>query len=289
MARVALAAAIFSATFSGQTFAQSRLHVRLPAGAGRERQCLRVVASRPVRHRQPFPEPARRDRRRRAPRRAPATIRRAAARKWIYRPLPHLVRRLRHQHHHRRAGCFPGRPPQDVRRTGRRRHEGHARRHARRFGRPQHHRCRHARRERPHRFDAGRRNRRVRARAVDARRHRHPRLRRREHQPLRERRHVHARPITRGCGGRWPSSATTSHCPTTGASFRGSTFDWLRSAPTHLSRPAAPNPISGSSVTANRIRMLAGGEIGRSWLVGRQIFDFAVYGAAGRQSRAEHR
>ncbi len=37
------------------------------------------------------------------------------------------------------------------------------------------------------------------------------------------------------------------------------------------------NPVTGSAVTASRIRMMIGGEIGHSWLVGRQIFDFAVY------------
>ena len=54
------------------------------------------------------------------------------------------------------------------------------------------------------------------------------------------------------------------------------TFDWLRSK-TDAFVEAGANPVSGSSVTANRIRLLAGGEIGRSWLVGRQIFDFSVY------------
>lgn len=55
------------------------------------------------------------------------------------------------------------------------------------------------------------------------------------------------------------------------------TFDWLRSRTDAFREAGGTNPISGSSVTANRIRMLAGGEIGRSWLVGRQIFDFSVY------------
>lgn len=54
-------------------------------------------------------------------------------------------------------------------------------------------------------------------------------------------------------------------------------FDWLRSRTDAFTETGGTNPISGSSVTANRIRMLAGGEIGRSWLAGRQIFDFAVY------------
>jgi uncharacterized protein with beta-barrel porin domain len=55
------------------------------------------------------------------------------------------------------------------------------------------------------------------------------------------------------------------------------TFDWLRSRTDAFTETGGTNPIAGTSVTANRIRLLAGGEIGRSWLVGRQIFDFSVY------------
>ncbi len=56
------------------------------------------------------------------------------------------------------------------------------------------------------------------------------------------------------------------------------TFDWLRSTTDAFVETGGINPLSGSSVTATRIRMLAGGEVGHTWLVGRQIFDFAVYG-----------
>ena len=61
------------------------------------------------------------------------------------------------------------------------------------------------------------------------------------------------------------------------------TFDWLRSATDAFVETGGTNPLSGSAVTATRIRMLAGGEIGHTWLAntwlgGRQIFDFAVYG-----------
>jgi uncharacterized protein with beta-barrel porin domain len=56
------------------------------------------------------------------------------------------------------------------------------------------------------------------------------------------------------------------------------TFDWLRSTTDAFAETGGANPISGSAVTATRIRMLAGGEIGHTWLVGRQLFDFAVYG-----------
>jgi uncharacterized protein with beta-barrel porin domain len=54
-------------------------------------------------------------------------------------------------------------------------------------------------------------------------------------------------------------------------------FDWMRSKTDAFVETGGSNPISGSAVTANRIRMLAGGEIGRSWLAGRQIYDFSVY------------
>ena len=55
------------------------------------------------------------------------------------------------------------------------------------------------------------------------------------------------------------------------------TFDWLRSSTDNFTETGGIAPVAGSGVTANRIRMLIGGEIGHSWLVGRQIFDFAVY------------
>jgi uncharacterized protein with beta-barrel porin domain len=59
-------------------------------------------------------------------------------------------------------------------------------------------------------------------------------------------------------------------------------FDWLRSTTDAFVESGGTNPLSGSAVTATRIRMLVGGEIGRTWLAntwlaGRQMFDFAVY------------
>ena len=56
------------------------------------------------------------------------------------------------------------------------------------------------------------------------------------------------------------------------------TFDWLRTSTDSFTETGGTVPISGSGITASRIRMLIGGEIGHSWLVGRQIFDFSVYG-----------
>jgi uncharacterized protein with beta-barrel porin domain len=64
-------------------------------------------------------------------------------------------------------------------------------------------------------------------------------------------------------------------------------FDWLRSTTDAFAETGGTNPISGSAVTATRIRMLVGGEIGHTWIAsawpanswfgGRQIYDFAVY------------
>ncbi len=54
--------------------------------------------------------------------------------------------------------------------------------------------------------------------------------------------------------------------------------DWLQTHTDSFTETGGSNPIGGSAVTATRIRMLVGGEIGHSWLVGRQIFDFSVYG-----------
>lgn len=56
------------------------------------------------------------------------------------------------------------------------------------------------------------------------------------------------------------------------------TADWLQTRTDSFTESGGTNPVSGSAVTASRVRMLVGGEIGHSWLVGRQIFDFAVYG-----------
>jgi uncharacterized protein with beta-barrel porin domain len=55
------------------------------------------------------------------------------------------------------------------------------------------------------------------------------------------------------------------------------TFDWVRSSTDSFIETGGTVPVSGSAVTASRVRMLVGGEIGHSWLAGRRIFDFAVY------------
>jgi len=53
--------------------------------------------------------------------------------------------------------------------------------------------------------------------------------------------------------------------------------DWLQTRTNSFTESGGTNPISGSAVTSSRIRMMVGGELGHSWLVGRQIFDFSVY------------
>jgi uncharacterized protein with beta-barrel porin domain len=55
------------------------------------------------------------------------------------------------------------------------------------------------------------------------------------------------------------------------------TVDWLRTSTDAFTEAGGRSPVNGSSVTASRIRLLAGGEIGRSWLADRQIMDLSVY------------
>lgn len=56
------------------------------------------------------------------------------------------------------------------------------------------------------------------------------------------------------------------------------TADWLQTRTDSFTETGGTNPVAGSAVTASRIRVMVGGELGHSWLVGRQLFDFAVYG-----------
>ena len=55
-------------------------------------------------------------------------------------------------------------------------------------------------------------------------------------------------------------------------------FDWTRSHTNAFMETGGATPVAGSSVTATRVRMLIGGELGHSWLLDRTIMDFAVYG-----------
>jgi uncharacterized protein with beta-barrel porin domain len=55
------------------------------------------------------------------------------------------------------------------------------------------------------------------------------------------------------------------------------TFDWMRTYTDAFTEIGGTTPISGSAVTASRIRMLIGGELGHSWLVDRRIMDASVY------------
>ena len=55
------------------------------------------------------------------------------------------------------------------------------------------------------------------------------------------------------------------------------TFDWMRTHTDAFTEIGGTTPIAGSAVTANRVRMLIGGELGHSWLVDRRIMDVSVY------------
>ena len=136
-------------------------------------------------------------------------------------------------------------------------------------------------------------HRRVRERPVDARRHGHSRLRRRNSS-----RFDSGGTSTAAYHARlWGAMAELSYYVALPNNWRFVPQAHLRLAPlqqpTPSSRPAAPIPISGSAVTATRIRMLAGGEIGHtcSQTLARRPPDLRLRGlrAAGRQSRAEHR
>jgi uncharacterized protein with beta-barrel porin domain len=55
------------------------------------------------------------------------------------------------------------------------------------------------------------------------------------------------------------------------------TFDWMRTRTDAFTEIGGATPIAGSAVTASRVRMLIGGELGHSWLVDRRIMDVSVY------------
>jgi uncharacterized protein with beta-barrel porin domain len=54
--------------------------------------------------------------------------------------------------------------------------------------------------------------------------------------------------------------------------------DWLQVRADAFVETGGADPVTGSGVTATRVRLLAGAEIGKSWLTGRMLFDFAAYG-----------
>ena len=55
------------------------------------------------------------------------------------------------------------------------------------------------------------------------------------------------------------------------------TFDWTRTRTDAFAETGGATPVAGSSVTANRVRMLVGGEVGQAGCEP-PIMDFAVYG-----------
>ncbi len=56
------------------------------------------------------------------------------------------------------------------------------------------------------------------------------------------------------------------------------TVDWLQSHTGAFTETGGADPVTGTSMNATRVRLMAGAEIGKSWLAGRMLFDFAVYG-----------
>jgi uncharacterized protein with beta-barrel porin domain len=56
------------------------------------------------------------------------------------------------------------------------------------------------------------------------------------------------------------------------------TFDWAQSRTDAFAEIGGVTPVSGTAVTARRVRMLIGGELGHSWFARKTIMDFSVYG-----------
>lgn len=56
------------------------------------------------------------------------------------------------------------------------------------------------------------------------------------------------------------------------------TFDWARSHTDAFAEIGGVTPVAGTAVTASRVRMLVGGELGHSWFARKSIMDFSVYG-----------
>jgi uncharacterized protein with beta-barrel porin domain len=56
------------------------------------------------------------------------------------------------------------------------------------------------------------------------------------------------------------------------------TFDWTQSRTDAFAEVGGVTPVAGSAVTARRVRMLIGGELGHSWFAQKTIMDFSVYG-----------
>jgi uncharacterized protein with beta-barrel porin domain len=56
------------------------------------------------------------------------------------------------------------------------------------------------------------------------------------------------------------------------------TVDWLQSRTDAFSETGGTDPVAGGAMNATRVRLMAGAEIGKTWLANRTLFDFAVYG-----------
>lgn len=54
--------------------------------------------------------------------------------------------------------------------------------------------------------------------------------------------------------------------------------EWTQTRADAFVETGGDNPIAASSVTATRVRLNAGAELGHSWLVDRMLLDFSIYG-----------
>ena len=56
------------------------------------------------------------------------------------------------------------------------------------------------------------------------------------------------------------------------------TFDWMRTHTDAFAEIGGVTPVASTAVTASRVRMLVGGELGRSWFIHKTIMDCSVCG-----------
>jgi uncharacterized protein with beta-barrel porin domain len=55
------------------------------------------------------------------------------------------------------------------------------------------------------------------------------------------------------------------------------TAEWMHTRTDAFVETGGAAPVSGTAVTATRVRMMIGAELGKSWLVDRRILDASVY------------
>ena len=54
-------------------------------------------------------------------------------------------------------------------------------------------------------------------------------------------------------------------------------FDWQKVTVDAFTESGGPNAVTASSLTADRWRVFAGGEVGYAWLYDKKVFDLATY------------